>query len=249
MTEFTHTIHHYLAAVYLERNLPKIDSVIKTINSCSPRKNSDGVNALYRLFSSLIKECRNFEDTAYGSYSSELFSAYFGMGGDQLPSPLLTLIKIVIERNKPITCTEIKFLTGFVHGVLLFNHVEVKRVREVGDLLSALDKLFDSLQTESMKLLNEDDDDDDDDDDKRRKESVNITRLRQAVDEEFASILNDFAVHINDISRQMVAGADDRIVSRAKQNFKKRLNDVVTRLNAHGINRGETKEGYDEIDV
>ena len=241
MSEFANNIRRYLAGVYLEDNLPKIDCVINTINSCSPRKNRDGAIALFRIFFMLMKKCRSLEDTAYGtdSYHSELFSSYFGMGAEHKGCPLLRLIENVIRRNKPISCTELKFLMDFVHGMLLFNRVKIEKVKEVDGLLSALDDVFYDFQTDIVEVY-----DDDDGESIERKKAM---RVHNVNDDDFGSILQDFTGHINDINRQMVT--DIQSVSRAKQNFEKSINEVVTRLSGCGINWKQMKKGYDEIDV
>ena len=242
MSDFINNIRRYLAGVYLERNLPKIDRIINTIYSCSPKKNSDGVIALSHIFFTLTKKCRSLEDVAYGTnnYSSELFSSYFGMEAEHIGCPLLKLIEYVIQHNKSISSTQLQFLTDFVHGVLLFNCVKVEKVKEVDTLLSALDDTFYDFQIDMMEKS----DDDDDELNENGKEFASVHNMNDA---DFTFILNDFATHVNDINQQMKI--DTQCVSRAKQNFEKSIDEVITRLGGHRINWGEIKEDYDEIDA
>ena len=242
MTDFINNIRRYLAGVYLERNLPKIDRVINTIYSCSPKKNSDGVIALSHIFFTLTKKCRSLEDVAYGTnkYSSELFLSYFGMEAEHIGCPLLKLIECVIRHNTPISSTQLQFLTDFVHGVLLFNRVNVEKVKEVDTLLSALDDTFYDFQIDMMEKS-------DDELDENGKEFARAMRVHNIHDADFGFILNDFATHVNDINQQMKI--DTQCVSRAKQNFEKSIDEVITRLGGCGINWREIKEDYDEIDT
>ena len=140
-------IHRLLANVYYHNcALPDLDTLLKVINNCFPRKNYKGVLSLVHIFVMLVRETSQFKKTANTSetFVSKTLTLTFGPGDEfqNHSCPMQAFVTFVIEKNELLTHQTVVHLTDYLHGVILYNDIRTKRVESVHDKLLEVDEYF-----------------------------------------------------------------------------------------------------------